>query len=165
MMTFTTRLLEGLDDRMPRRHQVIAAVLITFIALAAIAGSRPAPGPTLVVQPPIILIATPTLPPARGLAKEAAPLAVLVAPTVAPTETSAPPPVEQPAVAFVASHAPTPQPPATSTPAPPPVATIPVVVYTWKSDGTLLSTYQCKPYGDWRDTDPVYVHPECVPQR
>jgi hypothetical protein len=27
-------------------------------------------------------------------------------------------------------------------------------------DGSVFVTYTCQPYGDWRDSDPMYVHPE-----
>jgi hypothetical protein len=29
------------------------------------------------------------------------------------------------------------------------------------ADGSVFATYTCQPYGDWRDSDPMYAHPEC----
>ena len=52
-----------------------------------------------------------------------------------------------PATPFVASPVPAPIVPRT-------------IVYR-NSDGSIFATYTCEPYGDWRDTDLIYVHPEC----
>jgi hypothetical protein len=46
---------------------------------------------------------------------------------------------------------------APSTPAP----TVPRTIVYLNADGSVLATYSCEPYGNWRDTDPMYVHPEC----
>ena len=83
---YTTRLLNIIDDRMPRRHQLITAAIVVFLALGSIVSSVTSRPAHAVVQPAIILIATPTMPAgAGGLAKAAAPLGA--APTVAPTPT------------------------------------------------------------------------------
>lgn len=171
----TTRLLEAIDEVMPRRHRYILAAIVAFVTLGSAATTigdwraRAGAAP----PPPIIVIATPRMihAPAsggQGLARKlpmASVLSPATVPTLAPPVEPSEPSVEQPAAIFVALPAPTLQPPATPTLVPSPVATVPVTVYTWRSDGTLLSVYQCKPYGDWRDTDPMYVHPECAPQR
>jgi hypothetical protein len=84
---YTTRLLELIDDVMPRRHQVITAALVGFISLSATAGSvlsRPARTSAQSPPPPIVIVATPTPAHAGGLAKVAAPLALRSAPTAAP---------------------------------------------------------------------------------
>jgi hypothetical protein len=57
--------------------------------------------------------------------------------------------------------------PATAAPptpegAPPaPAPTVPLTIVYLNADGSVFATYSCKPYGDWRDTDPMYVHPDC----
>jgi hypothetical protein len=52
--------------------------------------------------------------------------------------------------------------PATPAGAPPtPRPTIPRTIMYRNADGSVFATYTCEPYGDWRDTDPMYVHPEC----
>jgi hypothetical protein len=54
--------------------------------------------------------------------------------------------------------------PATSTGAPlAPAPTVRRTIVYRNADGSVLATYTCEPYGDWRDTDPMYVHPECAP--
>jgi hypothetical protein len=79
-----------------------------------------------------------------------------------------PPPTEQPIViaaeqqrappdALAATAAPT-----TPTLAPPaPAPTVPRTIVYQNADTSVFATYICQPYGDWRDTDPMYVHPEC----
>jgi hypothetical protein len=53
--------------------------------------------------------------------------------------------------------------PTTPAGAPPaPVPTVPRTIVYRNTDGSVLATYTCQPYGDWRDTDPIYVHPECA---
>jgi hypothetical protein len=42
-----------------------------------------------------------------------------------------------------------------------PVPTVPRTIVYLNADGSVFATYTCKPYGDWRDSDPMYVHPEC----
>jgi hypothetical protein len=59
--------------------------------------------------------------------------------------------------ALAATAAPTT--PALAPPAPAP--TVPRTIVYWNADGSVFATYTCEPYGDWRDTDPMYVHPEC----
>jgi hypothetical protein len=49
--------------------------------------------------------------------------------------------------------------PAGAPPAPPP--TVPRTIVYRNVDGSIFATYTCQPYGDWRDSDPMYVHPEC----
>jgi hypothetical protein len=44
---------------------------------------------------------------------------------------------------------------------PAPAPTIPRTIVYRNADGSVFATYTCEPYGDWRDTDPMYVHPEC----
>jgi hypothetical protein len=44
---------------------------------------------------------------------------------------------------------------------PAPAPTVPRTIVYRNADGSVLATYTCEPYGDWRDTDPMYVHPEC----
>jgi len=44
---------------------------------------------------------------------------------------------------------------------PAPAPTIPRTIVYRNADGSVFATYSCEPYGDWRDHDPVYVHPEC----
>jgi hypothetical protein len=52
--------------------------------------------------------------------------------------------------------------PPTPTGAPPASApTVPQTIVYLNADGSVLATYKCEPYGDWRDNDPIYVHPEC----
>jgi hypothetical protein len=52
--------------------------------------------------------------------------------------------------------------PATPAGAPPaPAPTVPRTIVYRNADGSVLATYSCQPYGDWRDSDPMYVHPEC----
>jgi hypothetical protein len=52
--------------------------------------------------------------------------------------------------------------PATPAGAPPaPAPTVPRTIVYRNADGSILATYTCEPYGDWRDSDPMYVHPEC----
>jgi hypothetical protein len=52
--------------------------------------------------------------------------------------------------------------PATSAGAPPASApTVPRTIVYLNADGSVFATYKCERYGDWRDTDPMYVHPEC----
>lgn len=91
---YTTRLLDYVNDRMPRRHQAIAAVLIVFISLASIAGSVSGQPAAEQVQP-IVIVATPTAQPtgAVGLAKEAGRMDTIVSsPALAlSTPTAAPP--------------------------------------------------------------------------
>ncbi len=117
----TTRLLTIIDDRMPRRHQIILAVLVVFLTLASIAGSRPAERPTT-VQPAIILIATPTpqTTGAIGLVKEAGrmdlgnnvPEVAPQAPTAAPIGATEPEQIPIAVAAPTAAPAPEPTAPA-----------------------------------------------------
>jgi hypothetical protein len=52
--------------------------------------------------------------------------------------------------------------PTTPTGAPPaPAPTVPRTIVYRNADGSILGTYTCEPYGDWRDSDPMYVHAEC----
>jgi hypothetical protein len=52
--------------------------------------------------------------------------------------------------------------PPTSTGTPPvPAPTVSRTIVYRDADGSVLATYTCEPYGDWRDSDPMYVHPEC----
>jgi hypothetical protein len=52
--------------------------------------------------------------------------------------------------------------PATPAGAPPaPAPTVPRIIVYRNADGSVFATYKCGPYGDWRDADPMYVHPEC----
>jgi len=44
---------------------------------------------------------------------------------------------------------------------PAPTPTVPRTIVYRNADGSVFATYICQPYGDWRDTDPMYVHPEC----
>ena len=44
---------------------------------------------------------------------------------------------------------------------PAPTPTVPRTIVYRNADGAVFATYVCQPYGDWRDTDPMYVHPEC----
>lgn len=115
----TTRLLDIIDDRMPRRHQLITAAIVVFLALGSIASSlssRPAPA-AVQDKRPIILIATPSPLPtgAAGLAKRAAPLGALAAsiPTATPLPTDVPEPV-----IIVVVVTPTVEPPPTAAPEP-----------------------------------------------
>jgi hypothetical protein len=83
-------------------------------------------------------------------------------------DVATPAPIQQPIV--IASQqrraAPT-APAATAAPATPfitppaPAPTAPRTIVYRNADGSVFATYTCKPYGDWRDTDPMYVHPEC----
>jgi hypothetical protein len=42
-----------------------------------------------------------------------------------------------------------------------PAPTVPRTIVYRNADGSVLAIYTCEPYGDWRDSDPMYVHPEC----
>jgi hypothetical protein len=44
---------------------------------------------------------------------------------------------------------------------PAPAPTVPRTIVYRNADGSILAAYTCEPYGDWRDTDPLYAHPEC----
>ena len=44
---------------------------------------------------------------------------------------------------------------------PAPTPTVPRTIVYRNADGSVLATYTCQPYGDWRDSNPMYVHPEC----
>lgn len=70
-------------------------------------------------------------------------------------------PTEQPIVVDQAPAAATEQPAPTVTSAP--ATEEPLTIIYHKPDGSVLATYRCVPYGDWRDQDPMYVHPECTP--
>jgi hypothetical protein len=52
--------------------------------------------------------------------------------------------------------------PTTPTEAPPtPTPTVPQTIVYRNADGSVFATYTCEPYGHWRDSDPMYMHPEC----
>jgi hypothetical protein len=53
----------------------------------------------------------------------------------------------------------TPTSPALAPPAP--ATTVRRTIVYRNADGSVFGTYTCQPYGDWRDSDPMYVHPEC----
>jgi hypothetical protein len=108
----TTRLLDEINEVMPRRHQYILAAIVAFMTLGSAATTigdwraRASAAP----PPPIVVIATPATPAgASGLAKavEFAPLAVpSPAPPTAAPPTPAAPDVETGAVpAFAAATA------------------------------------------------------------
>jgi hypothetical protein len=44
---------------------------------------------------------------------------------------------------------------------PAPAPTVPRTIVYRNADRSIFATYTCEVYGDWRDRDPMYVHPEC----
>ncbi|HEY3232719.1 MAG TPA: hypothetical protein VGJ87_26045 [Roseiflexaceae bacterium] len=75
---------------------------------------------------------------------------------------------EQPSIIAAEQQRAAPDPPAaTAAPTTPvgvppaPAPTVPRTIVYQNPDGSVFATYICQPYGDWRDTDPMYVHPEC----
>jgi hypothetical protein len=73
-----------------------------------------------------------------------------------------PMPTEQPIVIAAEQPPATPDPPtATVAPTTAPIPTAPRTIVYQNADGSVFATYICQPYGDWRDTDLMYVHPEC----
>lgn len=157
---------------------LLAVVLGALIVVVRAAGYAPTP---------IIIFATPQ-PTIGGLAAVRAGGAVERLEPLrsgVPTTTPAPVPTDAPILAVMAAPPSTepPPPPPTETPAPLPAVEIsqqqlltapadpnwratPTVaqqVIVRNPDGTVFSNYACQPYGDWRDNDPKYAHPECRP--
>lgn len=161
--------------------------LLLAIAVGSVAVQ--AAGPWLASRAPqgIVIFATPQ-PTIGGLAAVRAGGAVERLEPLrsgVPTTTPAPVPTDAPILAVMAAPPSTepPPPPPTETPAPLPAVEIsqqqlltapadpnwratPTVaqqVIVRNPDGTVFSNYACQPYGDWRDNDPKYAHPECRP--
>jgi hypothetical protein len=130
---------------------------------------------------PIIIVATPTaqITMSRVLHRQVqAPAAARESALSVPTPEPSPAPATAPAPAepqFVVLAVPQPeQPPPAPTQALPPPTAVPtaapaapaptqhIIVTTYNPDGSIFTQYECKPYGDWRDSNPMYAHPECA---
>lgn len=169
MVTNTTRILVTRTARLRAWARGVdwfaAGSLAALAALILVGMIRAGAG----APQPIILIATPT--PRPALARHAGRPAERAAPAaLRPPATAAPPPslpTEAP-IAVMAAPAPDRLPdagaPAAPTAGAPPIPTAPITVIARRPDGSVFSQWACQPYGDWRDSNPMYAHPECQQQ-
>jgi hypothetical protein len=156
--TKTTRLRSWLRHTDP--YMLIAGLVFALIVLGSSGHSwwlaHTAP------PAPIIIVATAT--PLRGAGATQA-LKLLTRLAAAPTiPTAVPAPTAPPDAPLAVRYA-APDAAPTELPAPTPAAmpTQPLTIVYTNPDGSVFARYRCQPYGDWRDADPLYAHPECAP--